>query len=71
MLWTAPPPARECHECGCLLTSHDSEELSTMQAITTIGFRHRQVGFSGPRYRCGGQCGYPPAVEAPLRPGVL
>jgi hypothetical protein len=17
MLWTAPPPARECHECGC------------------------------------------------------
>src|SRR4029077_13037251 len=27
MLWTAPPPARECHECGCLLRVHDSEEL--------------------------------------------
>jgi hypothetical protein len=26
MLWTAPPPARECYECGCLLRSHDSEE---------------------------------------------
>jgi transposase len=31
--WTAPPPARECHECGCLLRPHDSE----VQTVTTIG----------------------------------
>src|SRR5581483_7247149 len=36
MLWTAPPPARECHGCGCFCGPHDSEELS-MQTITTIG----------------------------------
>src|SRR5215469_17548956 len=37
MLWTAPPPARECHRRGCCESSHDSEELN-MQAVTTIGF---------------------------------
>src|SRR6516164_6284669 len=36
MLWTAPPPARECHRRGCCRSFHDSEELD-MQAITTIG----------------------------------
>jgi hypothetical protein len=36
MLWTAPPPAHECHECGCLLRPHDSEEPN-IQAIPTIG----------------------------------
>src|ERR1700732_5424842 len=37
MLWTAPPPARECHGSGGCQGSHDSEELS-MQTVTTIGF---------------------------------
>src|SRR5207247_6797310 len=37
MLWTAPPPARECHGCGRCSGCHGSEELS-MQTITTIGF---------------------------------
>src|SRR6187200_490640 len=36
MLWTAPPPARECHRCGGCWGPHDSEE-PIMQAITTIG----------------------------------
>src|SRR5512141_2252626 len=36
MLWTAPPPARECHESGVLLRPHNLEEPS-MQTITTIG----------------------------------
>src|SRR5437868_847983 len=36
MLWTAPPPARECHGCGCCQSSHDSEELF-MRTMTTIG----------------------------------
>src|SRR6478609_9671510 len=35
MLWTAPPPARECHGCGCL-RPHDSQE-PLMQTVTTIG----------------------------------
>src|SRR2546427_8023155 len=37
MLWTAPPPARECHGCGRCSGCHGSEELS-MKTITTIGF---------------------------------
>src|SRR5207247_5541734 len=37
MLWTAPPPARECHGCGRCSGCHGSEELS-MQTGTTIGF---------------------------------
>src|SRR5215831_108142 len=36
MLWTAPPPARKCHGCGCCRGPHDSEEPN-MQAVTTIG----------------------------------
>src|SRR3990170_5378395 len=36
MLWTAPPPAHQCHGCGCCECSHDSEE-PIMQAVTTIG----------------------------------
>src|ERR1700745_1335115 len=36
MLWTAPPPARKCHACGCCEGPHDSEEPN-MQAVTTIG----------------------------------
>src|SRR6202451_2242530 len=36
MLWTAPPPARQCHVCGRCESSHDSEEPN-MQAITTLG----------------------------------
>src|ERR1017187_3076032 len=36
MLWTAPPPGRECHECGCCYGPHNLEEPS-MHTITTIG----------------------------------
>src|SRR6266540_1559125 len=36
MLWTAPPPARKCHGCGCCEGPHDSEEPH-MQTVTTIG----------------------------------
>src|SRR5512147_336276 len=36
MLWTAPPPARECHECGRCLRPHYLEEPN-MQTITTVG----------------------------------
>src|SRR6516165_3182413 len=36
MLWTAPPPARECHGSGGWSGSHDSEEPN-MQTIKTIG----------------------------------
>ena len=36
MLWTAPPPARECQRCGRCYGSHDSEELPT-QTVSTIG----------------------------------
>ena len=38
MLWTAPPPARECHEGGCCLRAHDSEEPIMQAAVRTIGF---------------------------------
>jgi hypothetical protein len=36
MLWTAPPPARECHGYGCCWCNYDSEEPN-MQTITTVG----------------------------------
>src|SRR4029450_13656879 len=36
MLWTAPPPARQCHGYGCCLRPHGSEEPH-MQTVTTIG----------------------------------
>jgi transposase len=36
MLWTAPPPARECHDAGAAKAPHDSQE-PVMQTVTTIG----------------------------------
>ena len=36
MPWTAPPPARECHGCGCWQGPHNSK-VPNMQAITTLG----------------------------------
>jgi hypothetical protein len=36
MLWTAPPPARECHGNGAVESSHHSEEPG-MQTITIVG----------------------------------
>ena len=44
MLWTAPPPARECHECGCLLRTHDLEEPKHAIDYDDRS-RHRQVVF--------------------------
>ncbi len=37
MLWTAPPLAPECHECGVLLRLPRLGGELPMQAITTIG----------------------------------
>ena len=70
MLWTAPPPARECQRCGrCLglprfggaTHANDFDDWS----------RHRQVSFSGSRRGCCRSGGYPPAIEASPRSAVL
>src|SRR6266403_4391145 len=36
MLWTAPPPARECHGCGAV-KAPTVQRGCPMQTITTIG----------------------------------
>src|SRR6202045_3988462 len=36
MLWTAPPPARECHRCGAV-SAPMIRRSQIMQTITTIG----------------------------------
>src|ERR1700686_2459573 len=37
MLWTAPPPAQECHRCGVLLGHRMIRRSQVMQTITTVG----------------------------------
>jgi len=37
MLWTAPPPARECHRCGVLLGHPMIRRSQGMQTTTTVG----------------------------------
>src|SRR6266446_518297 len=37
LLWTAPPPARECHRCGGLLGHPMIRRSQIMQTTTTIG----------------------------------
>jgi len=38
MLWTAPPPARECHGCGGCLRPHDSEEPTCKRSTIGLDF---------------------------------
>src|SRR5665811_825945 len=70
MLWTAPPPARECHEWGVLLKPSRFGGANHANDYDSRS-RYRQIGFSGPRRRCWWPGGYPPSIEASLCPGVL
>src|SRR6516164_4767493 len=70
MLWTAPPPARECQGYGGRL------RLPRFGgAIYAVDFdnrsRYRQVGLSSAWRRCGWPSGPTPAVEASERLGVF
>src|ERR1035437_10538127 len=69
MLWTAPPPARECHEWGLLKPSRFGGANHANDYDSRSRYRH--IGFSGPRRRCWWPGGYPPSIEASLCPGVL
>src|SRR5664280_2952637 len=70
MLWTAPAPARECHEWGVLLKPSRFGGANHANDYDSRS-RYRQIGFSGPRRRCWWPGGYPPSIEASLCPGVL
>src|SRR5271170_3669336 len=70
MLWTALPPDARAPWMWALLrlprfggatyaNGHDDRS------------RYREVGFSGPRRRCGGECSYSPAAQATLRDDLL
>ena len=70
MLWTAPPPARECQGYGGRL------RLPRFGgAICAVDFddwsRYRQVGLLSAWRGCGRPSGPTPAVEAPVRLGIL
>src|SRR5262245_1911725 len=70
MLWTAPPPGTRVPRKWALLKLSRFGGASHANGYDNRS-RHREVGFSGPRHRRGGQGCHPPSVEAPLRPSVL
>jgi len=50
MPWTAPPPARKCHRCGCGRPRFGGAKHASGYDNRP---RHRKVSFSGPRHRRG------------------
>src|SRR5262245_54069403 len=70
MLWTAPPPARECQGCGGRL------KLPRFGGATyAVNFdnrsRYRQVSVSSPWRLCSGPSGHSPSIETPAGRGIF